>query len=115
MAERVGFVPDVPAPLNDLGRIGTARNRQISGNLSIWYKTGTAQLTLCLLERVRSNAHCRATPAIDGRRATRWRVGPRVQQFFGRRLLDSVHANQLANSLVRMEMLHRRHQSVRVK
>ena len=29
LAERVGFVPDEPAPLNDLGRIGTARTRQI--------------------------------------------------------------------------------------
>jgi hypothetical protein len=29
MAERVGFVPDESATLNDLGRIGTARNRQI--------------------------------------------------------------------------------------
>jgi hypothetical protein len=29
LAERVGFVPDEPAPLNGLGRIGTARNRQI--------------------------------------------------------------------------------------
>jgi hypothetical protein len=29
MAERVGFVPDVPAPLNDLGLIETARIRQI--------------------------------------------------------------------------------------
>jgi hypothetical protein len=25
----VGFVPDEPTTLNDLGRIGTARNRQI--------------------------------------------------------------------------------------
>jgi len=29
LAERVGFVPDEPATLNDLGAIGTARNRQI--------------------------------------------------------------------------------------
>jgi hypothetical protein len=29
MAERVGFVPDEPAALNGLGRIETARNRQI--------------------------------------------------------------------------------------
>ena len=29
LAERVGFVPDEPAPLNDLGRLGTAGNRQI--------------------------------------------------------------------------------------
>jgi hypothetical protein len=29
LAERVGFVPDEPTSLNDLGRIGTARNRQI--------------------------------------------------------------------------------------
>jgi hypothetical protein len=29
MAERVGFVPDEPAILNDLGRIGIARTRQI--------------------------------------------------------------------------------------
>ena len=29
VAERVGFVPDEPAPLNGLGRIRTARNRQI--------------------------------------------------------------------------------------
>jgi hypothetical protein len=29
MAERVGFVPDDLAPINDLRAIGTARNRQI--------------------------------------------------------------------------------------
>lgn len=29
MAERVGFVPDEPATLNGLGRIGTTRTRQI--------------------------------------------------------------------------------------
>ena len=29
MAERVGFVPDEPAFLNGLGRIGTVRTRQI--------------------------------------------------------------------------------------
>lgn len=29
MAERVGFVPDEPATLNDLGQIETARNHQI--------------------------------------------------------------------------------------
>jgi hypothetical protein len=29
LAERVGFVPDEPALLNGLGRIGTARTRQI--------------------------------------------------------------------------------------
>lgn len=29
MTERVGFVPDESATLNDLGAIGTARNRQI--------------------------------------------------------------------------------------
>ena len=29
LAERVGFVPDEPASLKGLGRIGTARNRQI--------------------------------------------------------------------------------------
>ena len=29
MAERVGFVPGVPAPINGLGQIRTARSRQI--------------------------------------------------------------------------------------
>jgi hypothetical protein len=29
LAERVGFVPDEPAPLNGLGRLDTARTRQI--------------------------------------------------------------------------------------
>lgn len=29
LAERVGFVPDEPTSLNGLGRIGTARTRQI--------------------------------------------------------------------------------------
>ena len=29
LAERVESFPDEPAPLNDLGRIGTARNRRI--------------------------------------------------------------------------------------
>ena len=29
LAERVGFVPDEPATLNDLGLIETARTRQI--------------------------------------------------------------------------------------
>ena len=28
LAERVGFVPAILAPINDLGRIGTARTRQ---------------------------------------------------------------------------------------
>ena len=29
LAERVGFVPAILAPINGLGRIRTARNRQI--------------------------------------------------------------------------------------
>jgi hypothetical protein len=29
LAERVGFVPDEPAVLNDLGRMEAAKNRQI--------------------------------------------------------------------------------------
>jgi hypothetical protein len=29
LAERVGFVPDVPALINGLGLIGSSRNRQI--------------------------------------------------------------------------------------
>lgn len=43
MAERVGFVPDKPASINGLGGIETAR---ASRNLSIRYKTGTAQSPL---------------------------------------------------------------------
>jgi hypothetical protein len=34
MAERVGFVPDNFAPINDLGVIGTARTRQINSPLT---------------------------------------------------------------------------------
>jgi hypothetical protein len=40
LAERVGFVPDVPALINGLGLIGSYRNRQIHEKLSIRYKQG---------------------------------------------------------------------------
>jgi hypothetical protein len=43
LAERVGFVPVVPAPINDLRLIRNAQNAKSSQNLSIRYKTGTAQ------------------------------------------------------------------------
>ena len=47
MAERVGFVPDEPAFLNDLGRIGTARNCQIHEKPEYQVqKTGTAQSSI---------------------------------------------------------------------
>jgi hypothetical protein len=43
MAERVGFVPVVPAPINDLGLIESPQSTKSTQNLSIRYKTGTAQ------------------------------------------------------------------------
>ena len=41
MTERVGFVPEVPAPINDLGPIGSSQSAKSTQNLSIRYKTGT--------------------------------------------------------------------------
>ena len=47
LAERVGFVPDEPAPINELGAIESARTAQIHSNPEYSrYKTGTAQLAL---------------------------------------------------------------------
>jgi hypothetical protein len=43
MAERVGFVPAVPAPINDLGMLRGSQITKSTQNLSIRYKTGTAQ------------------------------------------------------------------------
>ena len=43
LAERVGFVPDDLAPVNDLRLIGSARTAKSTRNRSIRYKTGTAQ------------------------------------------------------------------------
>ena len=43
LAERVGFVPVVPAPINDLGLIRSPQITKSTQNLSIRYKTGTAQ------------------------------------------------------------------------
>src|SRR5262245_48118087 len=40
MAERVGFVPDDPPHVNDLGRFRNAQSSQNSRNLNIRYKTG---------------------------------------------------------------------------
>jgi hypothetical protein len=45
VAERVGFVPDVLTPINDLGPIGSPETAKSTQNLSIRYKTGTAQLS----------------------------------------------------------------------
>ena len=44
MAERVGFVPVVPSPINDLGLIRSPRITKSTQHLSIRYKTGTAFL-----------------------------------------------------------------------
>ena len=41
MAERVGFVPVVPAPINNLGLIEGPQSTKSTQNLSIRYKTGT--------------------------------------------------------------------------
>jgi hypothetical protein len=41
----VGFVPVVPAPINDLGLIRSPQSTKSTGNLSIRYKTGTAETT----------------------------------------------------------------------
>jgi hypothetical protein len=43
LAERVGFVPVVPSPINDLGPIRSPQITKSTQNLSIRYKTGTAQ------------------------------------------------------------------------
>ena len=43
LAERVGFVPVVPSRINDLGLIESPQSTKSTQNLSIRYKTGTAQ------------------------------------------------------------------------
>ena len=43
LAERVGFVPVVASPLNNLGPISIAQTSRNAQNLSIRYKTGTAR------------------------------------------------------------------------
>jgi hypothetical protein len=43
LAERVGFVPDEPAHINNLGRFSVDQIARNAQNLSIRYKTGTAQ------------------------------------------------------------------------
>jgi len=48
LAERVGFVPDNLAPINDLGPIGNSKSAKSTRNLSIRYKTGTPQIDNCL-------------------------------------------------------------------
>ena len=42
LAERVGFVPDEPALINNLSQFSTAQIARNAENLSIRYKTGTA-------------------------------------------------------------------------
>jgi hypothetical protein len=51
MAERVGFVPEGPAPLNDLGQIESPHSSKSTQSLSIRYKTGTTQSRTSHLER----------------------------------------------------------------
>jgi hypothetical protein len=43
MAERVGFVPENPAHINNLGPISIAQIARTAQNLSIRYKTGTVK------------------------------------------------------------------------
>lgn len=43
LAERVGFVPAIPAPINDLGLIRSPQSTKSTQSLSIRYKTRTAQ------------------------------------------------------------------------
>ena len=43
LAERVGFVPVVPAPINDLAPIRSPQSTKSTQSLSIRYKTGTVQ------------------------------------------------------------------------
>ena len=43
LAERVGFVPAIPAPINNLGPFSIAQIARIAQNLGIRYKTGTAK------------------------------------------------------------------------
>jgi len=43
LAERVGFVPVVPSPFNNLSPISIAQTFRNAQNLSIRYKTGTAE------------------------------------------------------------------------
>jgi hypothetical protein len=42
LAERVGFVPANPAPLNNLRLFSSSQNTRNAQNLNIRYKTGTA-------------------------------------------------------------------------
>ena len=51
MAERVGFVPAIHSPINDLGLIGSVQTAKSTQSRSIRYKTGTAQSHLLPPER----------------------------------------------------------------
>jgi hypothetical protein len=49
MAERVGFVPGDPAHINNLGQFSFAQIARNAQNLSIRYKTGTAEAMIDFL------------------------------------------------------------------
>ena len=67
LAERVGFVPDNLAPINDLGPIGNSKSAKSTRNLSIRYKTGTPQIDNCLRRAdVRRRTVRRPTPSLAG-------------------------------------------------
>ena len=60
MAERVGFVPAILAPINHLGLIRSPQSTKSTQSLSIRYKTGTAQSRALYLERRRELEPCEA-------------------------------------------------------
>ena len=72
LAERVGFVPAIPAPINDLGLIGSPQSTKSTQSLSIRYRSGTAQ------SRWRGRTRARHQQV---RRST----GPDLAFFYGRR------------------------------
>jgi hypothetical protein len=52
MAERVGFEPAAPTPINDLGQFSIARTARNARNLSIRYKTGAVKSSgFCTADR----------------------------------------------------------------
>jgi len=57
LAERVGFVPAILPPLNDLGLIRSPQSTKSTQSLSIRYKTGTAKSIRARLGRRLSTRH----------------------------------------------------------